>query len=164
MSAFCCLRKILITPSGVNKGYLKPEQLVVIDDEGQTKRRDLQASSEFRLHTVAYDTRKDCRALLHAHPPFAIALTIANLPISQDLIPESVVSLGRVPTALYATPPPQSWPMGSPMLVDHDIVMMARHGSVCIGTDLVSAFDRLESLEHTAKITFVARSLGLLIL
>ena len=153
--------KILIISSGVNKGYLKPEQLVAIDDEGQTKRRDLKASSEFRLHTVAYDTRKDCRAVLHAHPPFAIALTIANLPISQDLIPESVVSLGRVPTALYATPSTPELADGvAELLVDHDIVMMARHGSVCIGTDLVSAFDRLESLEHTAKITFIARSLG----
>lgn len=153
--------RILITPSGVNKGFLKPSELAVLDAAGNASRRGPKASSEFRLHLAAYAARPDCGAVLHAHPPHAIALTIADLPLSQDLIPESVVSLGRVPTAAYATPSTPALADGvGDLLVHHDIVMMARHGSVCVGPDLDTAYDRLESLEHTARITVIARSLG----
>lgn len=153
--------RILITPSGVNKGFLKPSNLAVLDDAGRAQRRGPKASSEFRLHLAAYAARPDCGAVLHAHPPHAIALTIADLPLSQDLIPESVVSLGRVPTAAYATPSTTALAEGVvELMVHHDIVMMARHGSVCIGPDLDTAYDRLESLEHTARITVIARTLG----
>lgn len=153
--------RILITPSGVNKGFLKPSELAVLDGAGQARRRGPRASSEFRLHLAAYAARPDIGAVLHAHPPHAIALTIADMPLSQDLIPESIVSLGRVPTASYATPSTPALAEGvGDLVVHHDIVMMARHGSVCVGPDLATAYDRLESLEHTARITFIARSLG----
>ncbi len=153
--------RILITPSGINKGFLKPADLALLDETGRAKRRGPRASSEFRLHLAAYEARPDCGAVLHAHPPYAIALTIADLPLSQDLIPESVVSLGRVPTAAYATPSTPALAEGvGDLLAHHDIVMMARHGSVCVGPDLATAYDRLESLEHTARITVIARSLG----
>jgi len=153
--------RLLVTPSGVNKGFLKPSDLVPTDLQGRPETRGAKVSTEFRLHLAAYRARPDVGAVVHGHPPTAVAFTLAGLSLDQRLIPESVVALGEVPTAAYATPSTDDLAAGvERLLPDHDVVMMERHGSVCVGPTVFAAFDRLESLEHTAKIAFLARSLG----
>jgi L-fuculose-phosphate aldolase len=98
---------------------------------------------------------------VHAHPPAAVAFTIAGLPLAQCLLPESILVLGATPTAPYATPSTEGLAAEvERLLVNHDTVMMDRHGSITLGITVFEAYDRLESLEHTARITLAARILG----
>src|SRR5947199_668705 len=95
-------RRLLCTPTGVNKGFLTEDMLVVTDFGGEPQ--SLRApSSELLLHLACYEERRDCLAVVHAHPPHAVALTL----IGEALVPcmpEAVTALGNVPTAPYATP------------------------------------------------------------
>ena len=154
--------RILITPSGVNKGYLRPSDLIVvsIEDGSKIKGRG-RPTSEILMHLEAYRLRPDIGAVVHAHPPTAVALTIAGIPISQCLIAEDLLTYGIVPTAPYATPGSPDVPRAlARYIVDHEAVMLARHGSVTVGKNLLQAYDRLESLEHTAKVVYMAMRLG----
>jgi len=152
---------ILITPSGLNKGRLKPSDLLVADANGRVIKGKGKPSSEILVHLSAYRVRSDIRAVVHAHPPTAVALTLARIGLAQCILPESVLSLGSVALAEYATPSTEELAREvERALVTHDVVMMDRHGSVTLGQDLFQAYDRLESLEHTARITWMARLLG----
>lgn len=154
--------RLLVTPSGINKGFLKPAQLVVVDLDGRPATRGAgKPSSEVRVHLAAYRARPEVGAVVHAHPPTAVALTLAGVSLAQCLVPEAIVALGEVPTASYATPSTDALALGvQRLLADHNVVMMDRHGSVTLGADPFEAYDRLESLEHTARITWLARSMG----
>ncbi|NOZ00962.1 MAG: class II aldolase/adducin family protein [Deltaproteobacteria bacterium] len=153
--------RILVTPSGLNKGFLRTVDLVVVDLEGHLVKGRGSPSSEVKVHLAAYRVREDCGAVIHAHPPTAVAFTIAGLSLAQCVVPESIITLGEVPTAPYATPSTDELAFQVEGLFDcHDVVMMDRHGSVTLGRDVMEAYDRLESLEHTARITYMARTLG----
>ncbi len=152
--------QLLLTPSAVSKGSLQPEQLIVVNDEGQVLRAapGLKPTSELPLHLVCYRVRPDVLAVIHAHPPSAIAFSVAGLPLSQCLLPELYVDLGPVATATYSTPGTEACPDAvAPWLRSHDAVMMARHGSLTVGRDLRQAHSRLERLEHTARVSLAAR-------
>lgn len=154
-------RRLLITPSGVNKGFLRPGDLVTIDLEGRPEEGRRRVSSEVRLHLASYRIREDVGAVIHAHPPTAVALTLAGLSLEVPLVPELLTALGRVPTAPYATPSTEELAEGvAERFRDADVVLMERHGAVCLGPDLTTAYDRLESLEHNARIAWMAFTVG----
>lgn len=152
---------LLITPSGVNKGFLRPEDLVLTDLDGRVLAGDRPPSSEIFMHLKAYERRADVRAVVHAHPPYAVALTLAGIDLDDPVLPEVVLLLGRIPTARYATP---STPEGAEVVQDlvtgHNALLLDRHGSLTMGTTLDQAFDYLEILEHAARIIIAARQLG----
>ena len=153
--------RFLMTPSSVNKGWLKPADLLIVDAEGVPLRGRARPSSESKVHMAIYRVRPDVGAVVHAHPPTAVAHTIAGVSLAQCLVPETVMTLGEVPTAAYATPTTHDVAAGVESLaIDHDVILMDRHGSVTLGRDVMQAYDRLESLEHTAQITLMARMLG----
>lgn len=153
--------RIVVTPSGVNKGFLKTADLVVTDLDGRVVKGHGRPSSEIRVHLAAYRVRPEVGAVVHAHPPTAVAFTIAGVSLAQCVIPEAIITLGEVGMAPYVTPTTEALAAEvERLLVNHDVVMMDRHGSVTLGRDVFEAYDRLESLEHTARITFMARSLG----
>lgn len=155
--------RFLVTPSGVNKGFVRSIDLVVVDREGKLVKGRVAPSSEIKVHMAAYRVREDCEAVVHAHPPTAVAFTIAGVSLAQCVVPESIITLGEVPTVSYATPSTEELAFQvEGLLVDHDVVMMDRHGSVTLGRDVSEAYDRLESLEHTARITYMARSMGVI--
>lgn len=155
---------ILITPTGINKGFVKPEDLVVADMDGrrvETGMGDGAVSSEVKVHLAAYRVRKDCRAVVHAHPATSVALTLAGVSLEPVYLPESVITLGIVPTGTYATPSSAELARGVELLAaNHDVIMMERHGAVCLGPDPFAAYDRLESLEHNSRILLMARLAG----
>lgn len=154
-------RRVLITPSGVNKGFLHPGDLVTIDLEGHPEESRRRVSSEVRLHLAAYRVRGDVGAVIHAHPPAAVALTLAGLSLDPPLVPELLTALGPVPTAPYATPSTEALADGvAERFRVANAVLMDRHGAVCLGPDLVTAYDRLESLEHNARIAWMAFTIG----
>jgi len=154
-------RRLLITPSGVNKGFLHPGDLVAIDLGGRAEEGRRRVSTEVRLHLAAYRVRDDVGAVIHAHPPTAVALTLAGISLDVPLVPELLTALGRVPTVPYATPSTDELAEGvAERFRGADVVLMERHGAVCLGPDLTTAYDRLESLEHNARIAWMAFTLG----
>jgi L-fuculose-phosphate aldolase len=156
-----CQEGILITPSGIHKGFIRADDIIRIDRSGQKIRGSRAPSSETRMHTAVYEARDDVRAVIHAHPPAAIALSLANISLAQCLLPEVVLALGGIPTTEYATPGTGEISAVIGFYASrYDAMILDRHGSLTLGKDLMTAFNRLETLEHAAKITLLARQAG----
>jgi L-fuculose-phosphate aldolase len=154
---------LLATPSGLPKGWLAPEQMIVVDMDGQLVRGapGLRPTSELLMHLEAYRRRPDVQAVVHAHPPTAVALSIAGISLAECMIPEAIVFLGLVPTTPYATPSSaENQRAISDVIVSHDAILLAYHGSLTVGATVTEAYLRLETLEHTARIIAMARMLG----
>jgi L-fuculose-phosphate aldolase len=159
--------RLLVTPTGLSKGFLSADDLVVIRLDGgpelrpATRGRDRRPSSEIRLHLEVYAQRADVNAVVHAHPPLATAFSIAGVSLVRCVIPEVIVSLGGIPTTQYATPGTAEVPETIRQAVQHyDAIILAHHGSLTVGRSLWEAYLRLERVEHTAQITLAAHQLG----
>lgn len=153
--------EILCTRAGCHKGFLVDEDLVVIDRKGRKLRGAGSPTSEMAMHLACYDERPDIEAVIHTHPPIAIAFTIAGVSMARCVLPEVVLTLGTIPTVAYATTGTKDLAEGiRPYVRDHDAILMDRHGAVCLGKSLLNAFCNLETMEHTALITKTARDLG----
>jgi len=153
--------RLLVTPSGLSKGYLKAADLVVVDLSGKRRRGTRRASSELLMHLAAYRARPDVTAVVHAHPLTAVALTVAGLPAPNHLLPEASVVLGEVAVAPFATPGTAELPAAlAPLLPGHDVLLLERHGALALGATLAQAFDRMETLERVARVALLARLLG----
>ena len=159
--------RLLITPSGLHKGLLEPDQMLIVDLEGNVVRggygrsAHLKPTSELPMHLEAYRQRSDIEAVVHAHPPITVALSIAGIPMADCLIPEAIVMLGIVPTTQYATPSSEENVRAIRDLIrNHDGLVLQRHGSLTVGDSPMQAFMRLESLEQNARIGFMLAQLG----
>jgi len=151
---------ILITASGVLKGFMTPDQVIECDPRG-TPLDGRRVTTEVKMHVAAYEERPDIGAVVHGHPIYAVAFSLAGLSLAECVIPEIIVAMGAIPTAPYATPSTYDLPEGlKPYLARGDAVIMERHGVVCVGGDLFDAYKKMEMVEHTAKITHAARQLG----
>lgn len=152
-------QRMLITPSGSRKGFLQPADMVLCDLSGEPVRGEtMRPSSEIAMHVAVYEARPDAAAVVHAHPPCAIAHTIAGASLAEPLMPEAFCALGEVVTIPYTTPTTQQVPDAlRGYLKSHHALLMERHGSITFGRTLAEAYDRLEVLEHTAKISLMAR-------
>ena len=152
---------LLVTPSGGIKFLIDPDQVVRCAPDG-TPRTGGRASTEIRMHVTCYQERPDVKAVVHAHPPTAVAFSIAGLDsLMKPVIPELVATLGAIPTAPYGTPGTDELPESIRTLIRcSDAVLMERHGAVCVGADLLDAYKKLEQIEHNAKILYMAHTLG----
>ncbi len=152
---------ILATPTGVSKGFMNPEDLVVTDMRGEVLQGRLKPSSELRMHIKVYELRADIQAVVHAHPPYATAFALAGIALDKCLLPESILSLGAVPIVPYGTPSTDEIPMKmSEYIPTCDAVLLANHGAVVWADSLLGAYYRMESLEHSATIIHHALALG----
>lgn len=152
---------ILITPSGVSKGRMEADMMVLCDLEGNVLSGDRYPSSEMAMHLQVYRDRGDVNAVVHAHPPVSTAFAVCRRPLAEAYLIETVSGLGQVPVAPYALPSTQEVPESiRPYLPDHNAVLLANHGALTWGKDLWQAFDRLEMVEHTAKIYAQVHQLG----
>lgn len=153
--------RLLITPSGTAKGDLRAVDLLLADLDGQVVAGATRPSSEIRMHLLAYRMRPDVRAVVHAHPPMLTAFTLAGVPFTAEALPEVWLTIGRTPTAPYATPSTDEVPDSIAGLVqDHQAILLERHGSLTFGNSLREAYLRLEKLEHAAHTLFFARLLA----
>ena len=154
--------RYLVTPTGVSKGFMKPDMLLVVDGTGQVvEPRARGASSELPLHLMCYAARPDVGGVCHAHPPAATAFACARLPLDAPILGETLMTLGTVPVAPYARTGTQALPEAvRPLLARHNGVLLANHGALTVGETLEKAYDRMESLEHTAQIHLNVRLLG----
>ncbi len=152
---------VLCTRAGCHKGLLTDDDLVLIDLAGRKLRGLGHPTSEMALHLACYRERPDVEAVVHAHPPICVAFTIAGVSMARCVLPEVILTMGAVPTLPYRT-------TGTAGLAEqvgaavrsHDAVMLERHGAVCVGDSLQSAFCKLETMEHMATIMKAARDLG----
>jgi L-fuculose-phosphate aldolase len=153
----------LATPTMIHKGFVTEDDLVIIDDRGRKLQGPpgRQPTSELFMHLAAYKCRPDVQAVVHAHPPTAIAFTLAGETLARCVLPEVVLTLGKIPTAPYETTGTHALAHAiGELMATHDAVMMDRHGAICVGSDLIDAYGKLEKVEHTAMITWKARMLG----
>jgi L-fuculose-phosphate aldolase len=161
LSALLSSGDVLCTKAGCHKGFLCDDDLLVVDRQGRVKRGSGRPTSELLMHLACYDERPDIGAVVHAHPPISVAFTIANVSMARCVLPEVVLTLGTVPTVPYATTGTADLATSiRPFVAKHDAILMDRHGAVCLGKDLLTAFCNLETMEHTALITKTARDLG----
>lgn len=153
--------RILITPKGHNKAALSPKDIVAIDGSGKPVAKNQFPSSETATHLAIYRARPDVAAIVHAHPPYAVACTLAGVSLEEPLLPELILSIGKIPTTPYVTPgTDEAAEVVAERIRNHDGLIMERHGSVTVGTSLDEALLKLERLEHAAKIVAIARSMG----
>ncbi len=154
-------KRILTTPTCMNKGMLAPEDLVVTDLEGRQLSGERKCSSELAMHLLFYNMRPDVNAICHAHPPTATGFAVAGRGLDQALLPEVIVGLGRIPLVRYATPGTAELSAAlEPYVPHYDALLLASHGAVTCGPDLLTAYFRLETIEHFAKITLAAEMAG----
>ncbi len=153
--------RILATPTGMSKGFLELSDLVLVDFEGKKISGSRNPSSEIGMHIFLYRERPDINAVVHAHPPTATGFSVAGIPLTECVLPEVVITLGAIPIAGYGTPggpeiaePIRKW------VQDYDAYLLENHGATTIGTDVMNAYYKMETMEHFAKILFVAKQLG----
>jgi L-fuculose-phosphate aldolase len=159
--------RVLATPSGLAKGFMKPDQLIVVDldgsrvDEPTDANRHLAPTSEITMHLECYRQRDDVGGVVHAHPQTAVALTLVGYDFQKCIIPEAIILLGLVPTTPYATPAgTENRDAIASYIRQFDAIMLAHHGSLTVAGTVWDAYMRLETLEHTAKILYMAEQLG----
>jgi L-fuculose-phosphate aldolase len=153
--------RILATPTGVSKGMMHPDDLIVVDMKGDKIEGRRERTSEIAMHLTVYEMRPDIRAVVHAHPPVATGFATAGKALNLALLPEVIIGLGCVPLADYGLPgtPELTRPM-LPFIPKYDAIMMGNHGAVCYGEDVYKAFFKMETVEHFARIALVAELVG----
>jgi L-fuculose-phosphate aldolase len=142
---------------------MTPDMIVRLDQAGNqiSERRRWKASSEIKMHMEAYRKRPDIRAVVHLHPPYATSFAVSGIPLDQYIMTEAVVTLGPVSIAPFATPSTQEVPDAISEIVEKsDALLLANHGALTVGSDLLSAYERMETLEHYAHILTLSFHLG----
>ena len=154
-------RRILTSPTVISKGLMSPDDMVITDLRGRKLAGRREPSSELAMHLLIYLRRPDINAVCHAHPPIATAHAAAGLPLNKALLSEIVLSLGCVPVAQYGTPgTPELSDALEPLVHNYDAILLANHGVVTCGGDLLTAFFRMETVEHFAQVSLASELLG----
>jgi L-fuculose-phosphate aldolase len=154
-------RRILTSPTGISKGMMTPDDLVITDLEGRKLSGRRNPSSELAMHLLVYRRRPDINSVCHAHPPVATGYAAAGIPLNKAILAELVLSLGCIPVAQYGTPGTAELTEAiEPLVQSYDAILMANHGVVTCGQDLLTAFFRMETTEHFARVALVTELLG----
>jgi L-fuculose-phosphate aldolase len=161
MSARLSDGSIMITPSGINKGFMKPEDLVVCNAAGKKLQGAGKPSSEIKLHVAIYNWRPNINAICHAHPIYATAYSAARIPLMRPILPEVVSTIGGVPLAPYGAPGSSDLPERlAGMIEKYNAFLLEAHGVLTLGKSMEEAFNNIEIVERFANILCVAESLG----
>jgi L-fuculose-phosphate aldolase len=153
--------RLLMTPKSVCKGFMTPDMMCITDLAGTKLQGDRDPSTEMLMHLEVYRQRPDVRAVVHAHPPTATGFAVAGIPLDRAVLAEVLTTLGSSPIAGYATPSTSELPDAVRKYIKaHDGMLLANHGALTVGPDLFAAYFKMETIEHFAKISLVARQLG----
>jgi L-fuculose-phosphate aldolase len=153
--------RLLTTPKSVSKGFMTPDMMVIVDYDGKKVAGDRDPSSELPMHLEIYRNRADVNAVVHAHPPIATGFAVAGIPLTRAVLAEVVTTLGSIPIAEYGTPSTAELPEAVRKYIKaHDGLLLANHGAVTCCRSVTTAYYKMETIEHFAKISLVARLLG----
>ena len=154
-------QRLLVTPTGVSKGMVEASDMVIVDLEGRLLEGSRKVTSELPMHLAIYSRRADVKAVVHSHPPIATAFACCGKPLDQILCQESVMAVGVVPLAPYATTGTVEVAASmQPYLGPHDAILLENHGLVSYGKTLLDAFMKTETVEHLAHLALIAHQLG----
>jgi len=153
--------RVLATPTGISKGFMARGDLVVVNLKGEKVAGKREPTSELKMHLKAYELRDDVGAVVHAHPPYATAFAVAGIPLAECVLPEVILTIGAVPLAGYATPSTEEVADAVARVVTGaDAFLLRNHGVMTVGPDVLCAYHKLETVEHFAEITSIARRLA----
>lgn len=153
--------RILATPTGRSKFLLRSEDMVIVDLEGRQLAGTRKVTSEIGMHLAIYQSRPDAGAVIHSHPPIATGFACSGRPLDEPLCSEAIMTLGVVPLAPYATTGTRGLAESlEPLVPHHSAILLANHGAVTFGGDLLDAYLKMETVEHFAHICLVAHQLG----
>jgi L-fuculose-phosphate aldolase len=153
--------RLITTPKSVSKGFMTPDMMVITDLQGVRVAGEREPSSELKMHLEVYRNRPDARAVVHAHPPTATGFAVAGIPLDRAVLAEVITTLGSIPLAEYATPSTEELPAAVRRYVKaHDGILLANHGALALAGDVFAAYYRMETIEHFARISLVAHTLG----
>lgn len=155
--------KFLCTPTGVSKGFMTPDMMLWVDENGTMLEdiKEYKPSSEIKMHMQVYRERPDVNAVVHAHPPYATAHAVCGIALDSPIMPEFILLLGQVPVTGYGTPSTNEIPDSIAEAVrEHDAVLLQNHGALSFGADLMNAYFKMESLEAWAQMNFLTKQLG----
>src|SRR5213593_3468930 len=153
--------RLLMTPRSVCNGLMTPDMMCVTDLDGRKLQGDRDPSSEMLMHLEVYRQRPEVQAVVHAHPPTATGFAVAGIPLDRAVLAEVLTTLGSIPIADYATPSTSELPDAVRRYIKaHDGMLLANHGALTLGSDVFAAYYKMETIEHFAKISLVARLLG----
>jgi len=153
--------RILVTPTCLSKGAMRPGDLVVVDAQGQRVSGRRNVTSEIGMHLLIYRMRPDVQAIVHAHPPTATGFAAAGMALTEPLVCEVVMGLGCIPLARYGTPGTSELAQTlEPYVPNYDAILMSNHGVVTYGDTLEHAYMKMETVEHFAQIALVTHLLG----
>lgn len=153
---------IYCTPTGISKSFITPEKIIKINSRGDILEagEGYRPSSEIKMHLRCFKERPDVHAVVHAHPPIATAFALAQMPLDSYSLIESAIVIGSIPITPFGTPSTNEVPEAiAPYLAEHDVLLLENHGALTVGSDLITAYYRMETLELVAKTTFHARML-----
>ncbi|MGE0042502.1 MAG: class II aldolase/adducin family protein [Vicinamibacterales bacterium] len=154
-------RRLVTTPKSVSKGFMTPDMMVVTDLDGAKLSGERDPSSELKMHLEVYRNRPDVGAVVHAHPPTATGFAVAGIALDRAVLAEVITTLGSIPIAEYATPSTEELPAAVRRYIKaHDGLLLANHGALAVAGDVMAAYYRMETIEHFATISLVARTLG----
>lgn len=154
-------RRLMTTPKNVSKGFMTPDMMCITDLDGLKLAGERDPSSELKMHLEVYRNRPDVKAVVHAHPPTATGFAVAGIALDRAVLAEVITTLGSIPIAEYATPSTEELPAAVRRYIKaHDGLLLANHGALAVGGDVYAAYYRMETIEHFATISLVARSLG----
>ena len=155
--------ELLTTPTGVSKGFMTTDMIIKCDRTGKviSGNSKFRPSSEVKMHLEVYKERPDVKSVVHAHPPYATSFAVAGIPLDKCVLPEAVIVIGAVPIAPYGLPSTMEIPDNiRPFVKNSDAILLENHGALTFGSDLLNAYHKMETLEHTANIVWKAIQLG----
>jgi L-fuculose-phosphate aldolase len=154
-------KRVLVTPTCISKGRMRSSDMVIVDMDGRRLAGKRRVSTEIGMHLLIYRLRPDVQGIVHAHPPTATGFAASGYDLNRPLVCEVVVGLGSIPLARYGTPgTPELTDALEPLIPHHDAILMANHGVVTFGSSVESAYMKMETVEHFAKIALVTHLLG----
>lgn len=154
-------KEILITPTGVSKGYMSVSDMLKVDMDGKVISGNKKPTSEMKMHLAVYKKRPDVMAIVHAHPPVATAFAVAGKICDKIALPEVIFSLGLISLADYGTPTTDELPKSIEKHISKsDAILLSNHGALTVGKDVFDAYYKMETVEHFSNITLYARLLG----
>lgn len=152
---------ILVTPSALDKGELKADEVVVMTPDGKNLTPELNPTIEVDLHLETFRRREDVRAVVHAHPVFATTLACLDMEIIADMTPETMMTIRRIAKVAFHPAGTRELALAvAETLSDADVAIMRNHGVATVGPSMLKAFDRLEVTEISAKMTFLSTLLN----
>jgi len=156
-------KEILTSPTGISKGFMTTDMIIKVDNNGKavSGSSKYRPSSEVKMHLEVYRERPDIKSVVHAHPPYCTCFAVAGIPLDKCVLPEAIIIIGSVPIAKYGLPSTMEIPDSiRPFIKTSDAILLENHGALTFGSDLINAYYKMETLEHTAQIVWNAFQLG----